>query len=134
MLPPPPPSDPALARQPAPAVEAADEADELTIEIDVDEPEPAEPPLPLAEVTRPEPVVLRARGAGPAPDAGRTPALGSMGVARGPAGSQSVADALARSGIRAILNYTSAILHVPDGVRVYDIDPVAGLQSLTYYL
>jgi len=58
-----------------------------------------------------------------------------IGIVAVPASAaQSVADALARSGIRAILNYTSAILHVPDGVRVYDIDPVAGLQSLTYYL
>ncbi|MBI3287607.1 MAG: redox-sensing transcriptional repressor Rex [Chloroflexi bacterium] len=47
---------------------------------------------------------------------------------------QEVADALVRAGVRAILNYAPTNLNVPDGVRVRHIDPVAGLQSMTYYL
>lgn len=47
---------------------------------------------------------------------------------------QEVTDLLVDSGIKAILSYASAILRVPEDVRVYDIDPVSALQSLTYYL
>ena len=52
-----------------------------------------------------------------------------------PAGAaQEVADTLVDAGVKAILNYAPAVLRVPADVRVYDIDPVAALQSLTYYL
>lgn len=47
---------------------------------------------------------------------------------------QGVADALVDAGIRAILNYAPTTLSVPPRVKVYHIDPVAGLQSMTYYL
>ncbi len=52
-----------------------------------------------------------------------------------PAGAaQKVADDLAKAGVKAILNYAPSTIQVPDDVRVHDIDPVAALQSLTYYL
>lgn len=51
-----------------------------------------------------------------------------------PAAAQEVTELLVDCGIRAILNYAPAVVRVPDDVRVYDIDPVAALQSLTYYL
>lgn len=47
---------------------------------------------------------------------------------------QSVADELVEGGVRAILNYAPTTLSVPPKVKVYHIDPVAGLQSMTYYL
>lgn len=47
---------------------------------------------------------------------------------------QEVADILVQSGIRAILNYAPITLTVPPGVRVQNIDPVASLQRMTYYL
>lgn len=47
---------------------------------------------------------------------------------------QAVADELVDGGIRAILNYAPTTLSVPQKVKVYHIDPVAGLQSMTYYL
>lgn len=47
---------------------------------------------------------------------------------------QDVADQLVGSGVRAILNYAPVTLHVPPDVHIYDIDPVAALQSLAYYL
>lgn len=47
---------------------------------------------------------------------------------------QAVADQLVESGVRAILNYAPTTLSVPHNVKVYHIDPVAGLQSMTYYL
>lgn len=47
---------------------------------------------------------------------------------------QLVADELVACGIRAILNYAPIRLVVPSEVRVEDIDPVALLQSMTYYL
>jgi redox-sensing transcriptional repressor len=47
---------------------------------------------------------------------------------------QAVADELVESGVRAILNYAPTTLSVPPRVKVYHIDPVAGLQSMTYYL
>lgn len=50
------------------------------------------------------------------------------------AAAQEVTDMLVDCGIRAILNYAPAVLRVPEEVRVYDVDPVAALQSLTYYL
>jgi redox-sensing transcriptional repressor len=47
---------------------------------------------------------------------------------------QHVADQLVEAGVRAILNYAPTTLSVPPKVKVYHIDPVAGLQSMTYYL
>ncbi len=47
---------------------------------------------------------------------------------------QEVADLLVQAGVRAILNYAPTVLQVPEHIRVRDIDPVAALQSMTYYL
>lgn len=47
---------------------------------------------------------------------------------------QGVADTLVGAGIKAILNYAPVSIQAPDDVRVQDIDPVAALQSLTYYV
>lgn len=38
------------------------------------------------------------------------------------------------AGVKAFLNYAPASILAPPDVRVHDIDPVAALQSLTYYL
>ena len=46
---------------------------------------------------------------------------------------QAVARIMAEAGIKAILNYAPITLMVP-GVRVQYIDPVVGLQRMTYYL
>jgi redox-sensing transcriptional repressor len=46
---------------------------------------------------------------------------------------QTVARIMAEAGIKAILNYAPITLMVP-GVRVQYIDPVVGLQRMTYYL
>lgn len=45
-----------------------------------------------------------------------------------------VIDRLVDAGIRAILNYAPIAAQVPPNVRVANIDPVLGLQSMTYYL
>lgn len=50
------------------------------------------------------------------------------------ASAQAVADELVEGGVQAILNYAPTTLSVPPKVKVYHIDPVAGLQSMTYYL
>ncbi len=47
---------------------------------------------------------------------------------------QSVADQLVEAGVRAILNYASINLNVPDHVHVQYIDPILYLQRMTYYL
>ena len=47
---------------------------------------------------------------------------------------QRVANQLIEMGIRGILNYAPITLNVPENVHVYYIDPVVGLQSMTYYL
>lgn len=47
---------------------------------------------------------------------------------------QAVVDRLVAVGITAILNYAPVALHVPEHVRVEQIDPIVGLQSMTYYL
>jgi redox-sensing transcriptional repressor len=47
---------------------------------------------------------------------------------------QAMADQLVELGIRSILNYAPITLSVPSKVKVYNIDPVVGLQSMTYYL
>ena len=41
---------------------------------------------------------------------------------------------LIAGGVRALLNYAPINLTVPDEVRVYNIDPMVGLQSMSYYL
>ncbi len=45
-----------------------------------------------------------------------------------------VADQLVDAGVQAILNYAPTTLSVPSKVKVYNIDPAAGLQSMTFYL
>ncbi len=47
---------------------------------------------------------------------------------------QAAADQLVELGVRCILNYAPITLSVPPKVKVYYIDPVVGLQSMTYYL
>jgi redox-sensing transcriptional repressor len=47
---------------------------------------------------------------------------------------QEVADELAACGVRGILNYPPINLAMPDDVHVAYIDPVASLQSMTFYL
>ncbi len=47
---------------------------------------------------------------------------------------QEVANALVDSGVRAILCYAPVSLQLPAHVQVHYIDPVIGLQSMTYYL
>jgi redox-sensing transcriptional repressor len=47
---------------------------------------------------------------------------------------QQVCDTLVKARVRAILNYTSVRLTVPENVRVQYIDPVMHLQRMTYYL
>jgi redox-sensing transcriptional repressor len=45
-----------------------------------------------------------------------------------------VASQLVEMGVTAILNYAPITLNVPNGVRVFHIDPVIGLETMTYYL
>lgn len=48
---------------------------------------------------------------------------------------QTTAEQLVEAGVRAILNYAPTTLKdLPAKVKVKDIDPAAGLQSMTYYL
>ncbi|MGC8874899.1 MAG: redox-sensing transcriptional repressor Rex [Chloroflexia bacterium] len=47
---------------------------------------------------------------------------------------QEVADLLIRAGVQAILNYAPVTLRVPEGVWVRQMDPLAALESMTYYL
>ena len=46
---------------------------------------------------------------------------------------QAVADILVSAGVRAMLNLTSAVLVVPAGVLVRNVDVVAELSTLSYY-
>ena len=58
-----------------------------------------------------------------------------VGIIAVPAGNaQEVATTMVTSGIKAILNYAPVGLTVPEGVQVYQIDPLVGLQSMTHYL
>lgn len=58
-----------------------------------------------------------------------------VGIVAVPAqAAQKTAEALIDAGVRAILNYAPTTLSVPLRVKVFDIDPVAGLQSMAYYL
>jgi len=45
-----------------------------------------------------------------------------------------VARTMIEAGVKAILNYAPITLTVPPYVRVQYIDPVVGLQRMTYYL
>jgi len=47
---------------------------------------------------------------------------------------QKVTNKLVKSGIESILNYAPTSLIVPPKVRIQHIDPVVGLQHMTYYL
>ncbi|MCH7552427.1 MAG: redox-sensing transcriptional repressor Rex [Chloroflexi bacterium] len=47
---------------------------------------------------------------------------------------QDVIDELVGCGIKAILNYAPVAPQVPEDVRVRNIDPVLGLQTMTYHL
>ena len=47
---------------------------------------------------------------------------------------QEIADQIVKAGVKAILNYAPMSLNVPPNVRVQNIDPVAHLQRMTYYL
>ncbi len=47
---------------------------------------------------------------------------------------QEVIDRLTESGVRAILNYAPIIAQAQQGMKIRNIDPVLGLQSMTYYL
>jgi redox-sensing transcriptional repressor len=47
---------------------------------------------------------------------------------------QQVINDLVKCGVRAILNYAPISPHVPNGVKIRNIDPVLSLQSMTYYL
>lgn len=47
---------------------------------------------------------------------------------------QEVAEALVRAGIKAILSYAPIPLQLPPDVQVHYMDPVIGLQGMTYYL
>jgi redox-sensing transcriptional repressor len=58
-----------------------------------------------------------------------------IGIVAVPAESaQSVADALVRGGVAAILNYAPVVLRCPAPVAIRDIDPIGAIQSMTYYL
>ena len=47
---------------------------------------------------------------------------------------QTVTNTLVEAGIESILNYAPTSLTVPSKVRIQHIDPVVGLQHMTYYL
>ena len=47
---------------------------------------------------------------------------------------QDVIDSLAKCGVNAILNYAPIAPQVPEHVRVRNIDPVLGLQTMTFHL
>lgn len=47
---------------------------------------------------------------------------------------QDIADQLAKTTVKAILNYATICITVPEGVRVQYIDPATYLQWMTYYL
>ena len=58
-----------------------------------------------------------------------------IGIVAVPASAaQTVVDALVANGIRSVLNYAPITVSVPREVRVRYIDPVASLQTMTYYL
>ena len=59
----------------------------------------------------------------------------SIGVIAVPSSvAQQVMGSLTECGVEAILNYAPVYPHVPERVRVRNVDPVLSLQSMTYYL
>ncbi|MBI2909829.1 MAG: redox-sensing transcriptional repressor Rex [Chloroflexi bacterium] len=59
----------------------------------------------------------------------------SIGIIAVPAKeAQYVVDRLVKAGVRAILNYAPIAARVPKKVKQREIDPVAELESMTYYL
>ncbi len=59
----------------------------------------------------------------------------TVGIVATPAEeAQAVARTMIEAGIKSILNYAPITLTVPSNVRVQYIDPVVGLQRMTYYL
>jgi redox-sensing transcriptional repressor len=62
----------------------------------------------------------------------RMPEIGIIAVPSQNA--QEVADRLVASGVVVIVNYTDALLHVPAGVQVHDVDPSSQLMHTLYYL
>ncbi len=73
-------------------------------------------------------------------DSTRIPkAVSEMGLKIGviavpPANAQAVAEALVKGGVRALLNYAPITLSLSDDIHIHYIDPVIGLQAMTYYL
>jgi redox-sensing transcriptional repressor len=58
-----------------------------------------------------------------------------IGIIAAPAESaQAIARTMIEAGIKCILNYAPITITVPSGIRVQYIDPVVGLQRMTYYL
>lgn len=55
-------------------------------------------------------------------------------IAVPPVAAQEVADLLVAAGVRSLLNYAPISLVLPEGVYTEEIDPVARLQSMSYYL
>ena len=51
-----------------------------------------------------------------------------------PDAAQGVADMLAKSGVRIILNYSPSMVRVPEGVTLHNTDPVRELLHTLYYL
>ncbi len=77
---------------------------------------------------------LRVRDIAELPDILRTTHI-DVGIVAVPGPrAQEVIDILVTGGIKAILNYAPVILQVPPSVKVRDIDPIAALQSMSYYL
>ncbi|MDX1450866.1 MAG: redox-sensing transcriptional repressor Rex, partial [Acidimicrobiia bacterium] len=59
----------------------------------------------------------------------------AIGVIATPAtAAQDVAGLLVDAGVRAILNFAPAVIHVPPGVTVRQVDLATELQVLSYYL
>ena len=58
-----------------------------------------------------------------------------IGIVAVPASAgQRVINLLVNAGITAILNYAPIAVHVPEPVKVRNVDPIVALQSMTYYL
>ena len=55
-------------------------------------------------------------------------------IAVPPASAQEAADLLVKGGVSIILNYTPALISVPEGVQLHDTDPVQQLLHTLYYL
>lgn len=55
-------------------------------------------------------------------------------LATPPGPAQAMADRVAAAGVRAILNFTTVRLELPDDVRVRPVDLSVELQVLSFYL